>query len=166
MKTKLTPELKAKFFAQYWGQKVFKYEMLDKLRSKFLSLDDDHLSDDDYLILKPLSSISDEDAIEVAKISDVVPDEGLLVERRSRGSVFVYCKYNDTAHTNKPENLFVIPANDLAFYCYSDSGKIYNVDAERALDMFDLLRSKSYAIPFMGISVEEMIEAGWIKLKD
>ena len=30
----------------------------------------------------------------------------------------------------------------------------------------DYLRSKGYALPWMGLSVEEMIEAGWIKLKE
>ena len=29
----------------------------------------------------------------------------------------------------------------------------------------DYLRSCGYALPYMGLSVEEMIEAGWIKLK-
>jgi len=28
----------------------------------------------------------------------------------------------------------------------------------------DYLRSKGYALPFMGLSVEEMVQAGWIKL--
>lgn len=28
----------------------------------------------------------------------------------------------------------------------------------------DYLRSKGYALPWMGLSVEEMIQAGWIKL--
>lgn len=30
----------------------------------------------------------------------------------------------------------------------------------------DYLRSKGYALPWMGISVEEQIKLGWIKLKD
>ena len=29
----------------------------------------------------------------------------------------------------------------------------------------DYLRSKGYALPWLGLSVEEMIEAGWIKIK-
>lgn len=33
------------------------------------------------------------------------------------------------------------------------------------LQIFDLLRSKGYALPFMGLSVETIIEYGWIKLK-
>ncbi len=30
----------------------------------------------------------------------------------------------------------------------------------------DFLRSKGYAIPFMGLSVDEMVKAGWIKLME
>lgn len=30
----------------------------------------------------------------------------------------------------------------------------------------DYLRSKGYALPWMGLSVEEMIQAGWIRLLD
>ena len=32
------------------------------------------------------------------------------------------------------------------------------------LDESDYLRSKGYALPWMGLSVEEMVDAGWIKL--
>jgi len=39
-----------------------------------------------------------------------------------------------------------------------------------SMDLFptragDFLRSKGYALPFMGLSVEKMVEHGWIKLK-
>jgi hypothetical protein len=30
----------------------------------------------------------------------------------------------------------------------------------------DLLRSKGYALPWMGLSVDELVEYGWIKLKE
>lgn len=30
----------------------------------------------------------------------------------------------------------------------------------------DFLRSKGYALPFMGLSVEQLINYGWVKLKD
>jgi len=29
----------------------------------------------------------------------------------------------------------------------------------------DYLRSKGYALPWMGLSVEELVDAGWVKLK-
>lgn len=43
-----------------------------------------------------------------------------------------------------------------------DSG--WNVSATKMIRIFDYLRSKGYALPFMGLSVEDMVQAGWIKL--
>ena len=34
------------------------------------------------------------------------------------------------------------------------------------LQVFDYLRSKGYAAPWMGLSVKRMIKEGWIKLKE
>ena len=99
---KNTLENKTKFFAQYYGQKVL---LDDNLTVNFTRL---HYGIEDFknwwLELKPLSEISNEDALEI--------------------SDFVY--------------------------------------ADRKVDY---LRSKGYAIPWNGISVEEMIEFGWVKLK-
>ena len=39
-----------------------------------------------------------------------------------------------------------------------------DINACWPIGMFDFLRSKGYALPFMGLSVDEMIKAGWIKL--
>lgn len=102
--TKLTNELKAKFFALYYDQVVYmeggmpQPGFVNGSRIGFI-LNGNGI--DAHLLLKPLSAITDEDAIKVAKI------EG---------------------------------------YTY------------------DYLRSRGYALPFMGISVEQQIEAGWIKL--
>lgn len=40
-----------------------------------------------------------------------------------------------------------------------------NEDVQLLLQGCDYLRSKGYALPFMGISVEEQVSKGWIKLK-
>ena len=71
MKTQNTLENKAKFFAQYWEQHVL-YFSSDFLR-KIDNLTLDSIENDDYLELKPLSQISDEDAIEVSKIFGLGP---------------------------------------------------------------------------------------------
>ena len=39
-----------------------------------------------------------------------------------------------------------------------------NLDYQVQIINQDYLRSKGYAIPWLGLSVEEMVEAGWIKL--
>ena len=61
MKTENTLENKAKFFAQYWGQHLI-------IMGSFLRIIDhvtlDSVENDDYLELKPLSQISDEDVVQ------------------------------------------------------------------------------------------------------
>lgn len=41
---------------------------------------------------------------------------------------------------------------------------LYNRGATK-VHQYDYLRSKGYALPFMGWSVDEMCDAGWIKLR-
>ena len=62
MKTQNTLENKARFFAQYWGQQVQRYENNNykKVVNGFIET---NLQDKDYLLLKPISKITDEDAI-------------------------------------------------------------------------------------------------------
>lgn len=62
---KNTLEDKAKFFAQYWGQKVLKINNLGMLIPLKVKLDQ---IQNGYLELKSLSQISNEDAIELGKV--------------------------------------------------------------------------------------------------
>ena len=64
MEKEITPEIKAKVFAQYAGQNVFKhYDQPVCVRWNFANFQLEGWK----LILNPLSAITDEDAIEVAK---------------------------------------------------------------------------------------------------
>lgn len=125
MKTENTLENKAKFFAQYWGQHVL-YFSSDFLR-KIDSLTLDSVENDDYLELKPLSQISDEDA---SKVCDLI---------------FI---------TNN--NLNIQQIKQIVILIESNNWNNYKI--------FDYLRSKGYALPYMDLSVEDLIEYGWIKL--
>ena len=125
MKTQNTLENKARFFAQYWGQYVL-YFTSDFLR-KIDNLTLDSVEDDDFLELKPLSHISDEDAIEISK------------EYPAFGSDI----------RNSVKELF----------------QEFDV-LELSIKTVDYLRSKGYALPYMHLSVENLIEYGWIKLKE
>lgn len=40
----------------------------------------------------------------------------------------------------------------------------YEPHSYQVLEAYQYLQSKGYALPFMGYTVEELIEAGWIKL--
>lgn len=123
---------KARFFAQYWWQKLFvingnNEDTYNNWRTEDL--------DKGYMLLTPLSDITDEDAIEVAKIENSYEDA------LTRGKVLVntFIKYIDCSHSMK---------NSLQF-----------------INMIDYFRSKGYALPWNGLTVEEQIEFGWVKLK-
>lgn len=69
MKIENTLKNKAKFFAQYWGQ-----ECLCTKRGKgTYKMGNWQLFDEDYILLIPLSQITDENAVEVAKLQGYDP---------------------------------------------------------------------------------------------
>ena len=78
MKTQNTLENKARFFAQYFGQHVL-YFSSDFLR-KIDNLTLDSVENDDYLELKPLSQISDEETIHIARVCHQVPNSNFEVK--------------------------------------------------------------------------------------
>lgn len=118
MKIEINNENKAKFFALYYAQDVCEnpfgkyyvnartldYTMTDSLTA--------------WLNLKPLSSISDEDARFICSFHKVISTDYIW-----------------------------------SFLQLSLNGFDY-----------DYLRSKGYAFSWMGLSVEEMVQADWIKL--
>lgn len=152
IKPEMTAEAKARFFALYWGEVVIQ----DVDNAVVVQLYPVHPSnmyrfEESNLLLKPLSSITDEDAIEV----------GILTGCWSRKEA-IECG------DEIKEQLIGFGKN----FCKS-IGKDYGIGLgapfasgiQDISDAFDFLRSKSYALPFMGWSVEQMVEAGWIKLK-
>ena len=137
MKLENTLENKARFFAQYFGQHVL-YFSSDFLR-KIDNLTLDSVENDDYLELKPLSQISDEDAIEVSKIFGLGHLSGAIKELIL--SIF-RTSINDSGTTSSTNGI------------------------KNWLHVFDYLRSKGYALPWMDLSVEDLVEYGWVKLKE
>jgi len=127
-------ENKGRFFAQYWRLPVGRKKLYENLNYVINGYIIETL---DFIELKPLSSITDEDAIEVAKI-----------RWSSLGNNHPYKK-------SAEEGKKVV---DTIGYCSADN---YTM-----LKMFDYLRSKSYALPYMGLSIEQQIEYGWLKLTD
>lgn len=138
LKLKMSTELKARFFALYWGQSILKrrgFEMSNFWTVSHNALYDihynvgDHVFNECYLVLRPLSSITDSEMI--ALFGPMLPAD-------------IY--YFRCLLLDKP--------NDFEGYF------------EDFIKYTDWLRSKGFALPFMGISVEEMVEAGWIKLTE
>lgn len=137
MKLENTLSNKAKFFAQYFKQKVlYRESPHDELiwvhgdELEMFPPDEDEAEDIVYLELTPLQNITDEDAIEICKI---------LNEQYSKHTRQALVESFNEALLDKK---FSIP-----------------------IEMTDFLRSKSYALPYLGLSINEQIEYGWITLK-
>ena len=135
---KNTPENKAKFFAQYWGQRIWRYnhttgeKALLYINATTIE-NKKHFGFGGFLELKPLSQITDEDAIEVAKLSKSFFDDPKIWGRTVIKSFTTDCS---------------------------------SYSASVILNIEHYLRSKGYALPWMGISVEQQIEWEWVKLTE
>lgn len=134
MKAELTDELKERFFAQYWGQKVMElpYLVMREVDGFYLQVIARH---NKPLHLRPLDQITDKEAIEVAKIGGVryQLDSSMITHGR-----LLLSEYINSSRCN-------VRGCDWMF-------------------IVDYLRYIGVAIPFMGISVEDLVSAGWIKL--
>lgn len=136
-----TLENKAKFFALYLNQHIVKWHKRNSHTPAYLhfSLLDKKNINSEYLELKQLSSISDEDALEVA-------------------TLLGNCNHiSDESKIYQAKDLIATPK----FYTAQT-----NITANQWLKVIDFLRSRGYALPWMGISVDELVQWGWIKLKN
>lgn len=139
-----TLENKAKFFAQYWGQKLWKeyknincHDTVDIL---------EELTNNDYLEIAPLLSITDGHAIELYR-------------------QVLYKKTHYESHQLTIDDE-INQGKELAFSCLYLKGGYCGFSAGTGLFVSDYLRSKGYALPYLGLSVEKQIEYGWVKLKE
>ena len=149
MKTQNTLENKARFFAQYFGQHVL-YFSSDFLR-KIDNLTLDSVENDDFLELKPLSQISDEDVIQgityLYNITREALGEILEIEH--------YCTFSSITTIEIGCNF----KTSRSIHHWSGTKKIGSFEA-------DYFRSKGYALHYMDLSVEDLVEYGWVKLKE
>ena len=148
MKTQNTLENKARFFAQYFGQHVL-YFSSDFLR-KIDNLTLNSIEDDDFLELKPLSQISDEDVIQgiTYLYNKTYEDLGEILE----------VKHYDTFSSITTIGIGCNFKTSRSIHHWSGTKKIGSVEA-------DYFRSKGYALHYMDLSVEDLVEYGWVKLK-
>jgi len=92
----------------------------------------------EYLQLKNLSSISNEDAKQIA-----------IQNRYTHGK-------NDEA--------FIKVGKDILDRIFNTEKYYTEYPICLTAESCDFLRSKGYAMPWMGVSVEKLVEYGWIKL--
>lgn len=125
-----TLENKAKFFAQYWAQKV----MVNGATTFEVGYLDDS-DPDDYLELKPISSISEQ------HLKDLLP----LVEETSYMRGYM--------NPNMVKQIFTY---------YQKTSKL---TGQQWSNVIDFLRGNGYAWEWNGVSVDEQIKRGWTVLK-
>lgn len=137
-----TLENKAKFFAHYYSVPCIENDnWIWRSKDKFKDLPYGSDITDCYAVLKPLSSITDE---EIESIRPLVgysnTEDGLKLVRRWLTPMY---------------------KEDYNWFALEDKKNVLNT-----ISIIDYLRSKGYAVPYMGLSVEKQIEYGWIKLLD
>lgn len=137
MKAEINSENKLKLFAQYWGQDIMYSDMYGPCGTIYSLTMKENGVENKSIELKSISEISDEDL-------NVI------------GFNFPYGKPSDFKIS------FDVDSYDIHWTCFGN-GNIK--DGNLKLSDFDYLRSRGYALPWMGLSVNEMVEAGWIKLK-
>ena len=112
--------VKCRFFAQYWGTKTLYVGVVGLVEIGKGGWNLKH--PDFFLQLKPLSKITDEDAISM---------------------------YRGLERNYESANQFLEDYKSIGFLEQSE---------------VDFLRSKGYAVPFMGYSVDELVKMGWVQL--
>jgi hypothetical protein len=162
MKAEINNQSKVKFFALYWGQLVMQGSWRNALEALYpITFDSIGKCHNYHLRLKPLSAISDEDAIEVAKIAlgfSKITKNIEITTTTDRRFGFSFWLNNEVEYMIDFNNLYN-PTLIALTRKTADNEYLHN-----ACNISDYLRSKGYALPWMGLSVEEMVEAGWIKL--
>ncbi len=148
MKTENTLENKAKFFAQYWGQHLI---IMGSFLRKIDNLTLDSIENDDFLELKPLSQISDEDVIQgITYLYNIT--------REALGEI-LEIKHYDTFSSITTIGIGCNFKTSRSIHHWRGTKKIGSVEA-------DYFRSKGYALHYMDLSVEDLIEYGWVKLEE
>ena len=127
-----TQENKQIFFALYWGQNLGK---INSYNRNVLSLVSEYnINYIDFLELKPLSRITEEDYKDIPDLYYGSADSWFNAQR---------------------------------IYTYETLEECVSKVIEKLKPaQYDYLRSKGYALPYMGLSIETLQEYGWIKIKE
>lgn len=128
-------DVKSRFFAQYWGTKTLYIGGVGLVE---LGKGGWNLKHPDFFLqLKPLSKITDEDALNVKE----------LVKE-----TFYFDKIYDSKQINRAVIRMITE--------YTGSW----LHVGNCMFAIDYLRGKGYALPFMEYSVDELVSFGWVKL--
>lgn len=168
---------KAKFFAQYWGQKVLRYDVVDNEISEPTELNSlgSWTVKNSFIELIPLEEITDEDIIEVAKMAHerynshwtVRRDDDIIhVEHRDSYNMKYHISML-TKYATVNANMSIPNDDDTAVNNFKINIGEVNMSSTNPIAyiaIVDFLRSKGYAIPFGGLSIQKLLDYGWVKI--
>lgn len=130
---------KAAFFAQYWGQFVAMVE--ERYKYEQYNVDMTTIGCVKYLRLKPLSAITDKDALKLSQILHPC----IELANVDHGKAI---------------------AESLTLFGICTNQEIGARFAWSIQYIADFLRSRGYLIPFRNYSTDQILEMGWVKLKE
>lgn len=162
----MNTELKARYFAQYIGLSVLRHiEMTSHNLSKCLTSDMIFCDNTWYLLLRDISSLTDEEAIQVAKIL------GCVKPSFERYVNYFLIRDDDDQPYPMGRSGFTFK---LWYYDISlelvINGRIGQITNQLAV--FEYLKSIGIALPCFDhetnqlIPVSELVNKGWVKLKE
>lgn len=163
----LTAEDKARVFGLYWGCECIVYSHEEGAKNDIRVVSERLLSyplHDCQLILRPLSKISDEDAVEVAKIilskgSEWQPIEIVRWDWCTKIIVKIEPGIMD-AETTIEMYISIVNEGDIEWtwdYKKGNSTGMSQQHCPNVSHAYDFLRSRGYALPYKGI---DLFEAG------
>lgn len=146
---------KMAFFALYWGQEVMLEVGKHKINRYRVGYLDDN-KEDHYLELKPLSSISDEDAIKICEIHFI--QQGIDFKRENIDSIKIVA-------SQIPSKCNSICIEVIYNHSWGKELERIFIDSNRKTNsaIVDKIRELGFAFSFNMLSVEKQIEYGWIK---
>ncbi|KGT09526.1 hypothetical protein NV63_06785 [Elizabethkingia anophelis] len=131
-------ENKTKFFAQYWGQKIMIWDESKSLPPQKVGVS--------YMTKYGVSNRK----LELKSLEDLTEDDLMTIAKYYEPTTY-------KVESNSDEIVFD--------YMYGDSFSSAAIGYDYGYAL-DYLRSKGYALPWMGLSVEKLVEYGWVKLKE
>lgn len=174
-----TIENKIKFFGQYLGSQIYSEYSEKEMTMKCVSEESVEEDPNAYLLLKPIISITDKDAIEIAKLVHERPKSdkfkiakkydkpfGIHVELLDEKINCIYhISINAEGNINANQHFLKTDTDNAISYKHNIGETEYSQRSPIAyIAIVDFLRSKGYAIPWMGLSVAKLVEYGWLKL--
>lgn len=175
---KNTLENKKKFAALYLDQNVLRYHSWksvdtvthsDNTNHRGHKVNIDAVNENSYLELKSLQNISDEDASHIAMLlvnwqesmSKLKP-ENIKVRGRIDGDHV----WDELIMEFTGSFKYTVRYRGGDFMTWINSNGRCECNTSNHLQVYGYLRSKGYALPWMGISIKTMVEYGWVKLKE